>query len=396
MSPYTELRFLNIAHFIDHFVLLIFPTAVIALHLIWELSYAEALAYGTPAFVMYAIATLPSGWLGDRFGGRPLMKIFFVGTGISLILAGFARTPLELALALGLMGTFGAIYHPVATAMIVALAGSRSGRELGTNGVWGNLGVALAAMVTGALASWLGWRTAFWLPGLVSLAFGIAYLALGAAETGPASRPATQKRAQIVKDQKRVFAIVGLIALFNGLVFAGVTIALPKLVDERLDGASLGLASVGLIATAIFFAASFTQILTGRLIDKHGPKPVLLATAGIQIPLLLAAASAWGLWLIPIGIVMMLGVFGIVPVASWLLGQYVDPAWRSRAYALQFMLALGVQAIVVPVVTAMHASTGEMTRLFILLSLAAIPVFLAAFLLPPRQIDPTPTGNTSA
>lgn len=382
MTKYAELRFLNIAHFIDHFVLLIFPTAVLAMHLVWDLSYAQALAFGTPAFVMFAIATLPFGWLGDRYGGRGLMKLFFIGSGISLILTALATTPLQFAIGLGLVGMFGAIYHPIATAMIIALAGEHRGRELGTNGVWGNLGVALAAAITAGLVSWFGWQAAFWVPGLLSLAFGIAYVVMSGAPVDTIQTVTSKTAGVRVTDQRRVFAIVGIMALFNGLVFAGVTVALPKLVDERLDGADLGLANVGMIATLIFFTASFTQILTGRMIDKLGPKPVLLITAGIQIPLLVASALAWGYWLVPIGIIMMLGVFGIVPVASWLLGQYVDPAWRSRAFALQFMLALGVQALVVPVVTAMHGSTGDMTLLFFLLSLAAIPVFMAAFLLP--------------
>ena len=388
MSAYAELRFLNIAHFIDHFVMLIFPTAVLALSYVWSLTYAEALVYGTPAFVMFAIATLPFGWLGDRFGGRGLMKIFFIGTGLSLLLASLASTPLQLAIALGLTGTFAAIYHPVATAMIVALAGDKRGRELGTNGVWGNLGVAFAAAITAGLASWLGWQAAFWAPGIVSLAAGGAYLWMGGAQPNSDQAKTNTTNSKRPADQRRVFMIVGIIALFNGLVFAGVTVALPKLVDERLDGEGLGLANVGLIATAIFFAASFTQILTGRLIDKLGPKPVLLGTAGIQIPLLFAAAFVWGIWLVPIGIIMMLGVFGIVPVASWLLGQYVDAAWRSRAYSLQFMAALGVQAAVVPMVTAMHKQSGDMTWLFQALALAAIPVFLVAFLLPRTR-----TGN---
>jgi len=396
MTANVELRFLNIAHFIDHFVMLIFPTAVLALHLVWDLPYAEALVYGTPAFVMFAAATLPFGWLGDRFGGQPLMKLFFVGTGLSLMLTALAQTPLQLAIGMALVGTFAAIYHPVATAMIVALAGAARGRELGINGVWGNLGVAFAAAVTGASAAWLGWRAAFWLPGLIVLAAGLAYFKLAAAgrraATATAAAPPRIDRAV----QLQVFAIIAVCALFNGLVFGGVTIALPKLVEERLDAEFWGLAGIGLVATLIFVCASFTQMLTGRMIDRHGPRPVMLVTAGMQIPLLALAAWIWGLWLVPVGILMMLGVFGIVPVASWLLGQYVDPAWRSRAYAAQFMLALGVHAAVVPIVTAMHAGTGDMTRLFELLALAAVPVFLAAFLLPSRTPDMEFAGRPAA
>ena len=66
MSRKSGLMFLNIAHFFDHFFLLIFPTAVIAIEADWGLSYGAALALGTSMYVAFGVATLPAGWLGDH------------------------------------------------------------------------------------------------------------------------------------------------------------------------------------------------------------------------------------------------------------------------------------------------------------------------------------------
>ena len=59
---------------------------------------------------------------------------------------------------------FAAIYHPVGIAMLVAVP-EKMGRALGWNGLWGNLGLAAAALISGALMDWLGWRAAFFVPG---------------------------------------------------------------------------------------------------------------------------------------------------------------------------------------------------------------------------------------
>ena len=159
-----QLLFLNLAHAYDHFFLLIFPTAVLALAPAWGMSYGEALAFGTAAFVAFGLGTLPVGWLGDRWSRTRLMTIFFVGLGGSAILIGLASGPVSLVIGLALLGLFASIYHPVGTALVVQSAGG-SGRALGINGVFGNLGVAGAGLITGATAAWLGWRAAFILPG---------------------------------------------------------------------------------------------------------------------------------------------------------------------------------------------------------------------------------------
>src|ERR687897_206575 len=168
------LLFLNLAHAYDHFFLLILPTAVLALAPAWGMSYGEALALGTAAFVMFGLGTLPAGWLGDRWSRTHLMSIFFVGIGLASILVGLAHGPLALTLGLGLLGLFASIYHPVGTALVVQNA-LRTGQSLGVNGVFGNLGVAAAGLVTGLITDFLGWRAAFLLPGVIAVLTGVLF-----------------------------------------------------------------------------------------------------------------------------------------------------------------------------------------------------------------------------
>ena len=134
------IAFLNLAHAIDHFVLLIFPAVVLGLETVFERPYEEMIALSTAGFVAFAVFALPAGWLADRWSRRNMMAVFFFGCGVSLLGTGVAPTPLALALAMGLVGMFAAIYHPVGTAMILDNATQR-GRTMAFNGVCGNIGV---------------------------------------------------------------------------------------------------------------------------------------------------------------------------------------------------------------------------------------------------------------
>src|SRR5581483_5008990 len=175
-SPSRVIAFVNSAHFIDHYAMLIFAAAVIVMGPALGMAYSELLPYATPGFVAFGAGSLLTGWLGDRWSRRHMRVIFFIGIGCAMISVGFVQTPLQLGAALLAIGIFASIYHPVGTAMIVSYA-EALGREMGLNGVWGNLGVASSALVTGVIGQYLGWRWAFVLPGAITILIGLAFVA---------------------------------------------------------------------------------------------------------------------------------------------------------------------------------------------------------------------------
>src|ERR1700743_1073786 len=172
--PGRVIGFVNAAHFIDHYSMLIFAAAVIIMGPALGMAYSDLLPYATPGFIAFGAGSLLTGWLGDRWSRRHMMVIFFIGIGASMISVGFVQTPLQLGAALFAIGIFASIYHPVGTAMIVSYA-DKLGREMGVNGVWGNLGVASSALVTGVIGQYLGWRWAFFIPGVATILLGIAF-----------------------------------------------------------------------------------------------------------------------------------------------------------------------------------------------------------------------------
>ena len=244
-----SIAFLNWAHAIDHFVLLIYPTVVIGLEVVYQRPYSELIALSSAAFVAFGVFSLPAGWLADHWSRRNMMAAFYIGCGVSLALTAFAPNLPMLAVGMFVLGMFAAIYHPVGMAMLIEASNAR-GRTLAFNGVCGNLGVSLAAGISAALATWFGWRAAFLAPALLCIATGLVYLWLTPddrhhaeiAQSKPAV-PLTPKLAAML------FGLFLVIAISAGLVFNVLTIALPKIVDEGV-AASVPLVLVGSIATA--------------------------------------------------------------------------------------------------------------------------------------------------
>ena len=227
-SRRLSIGFINWAHAIDHFVMLILATVVIELATVYGRSYAELIALGTPSFIAFGVFSLPAGWLGDHWSRRNMMALFYFGCGGSLAAAAFAPNLVVLAIALTALGVFAAIYHPVGTAMLIEQATSR-GRSLAFNGVCGNLGVALAAGMHGHAGLRFGWRGAYFMPAIVCLVAAFSIFS---------SCPTTGKRAdkrasspEVVLEPwlaAAIFALFVLIALSAGLVFHIVTMSLPK------------------------------------------------------------------------------------------------------------------------------------------------------------------------
>ena len=136
------IAFLNLGHFLDHLAMLIYATAVLVMAAQFGLSYQAMLPLSLGGFIAFGGGSLPAGWLGDRWGRRNMMIVFFLGLGAALVLTGFADTRWQIVGGLTLIGIFASIYHPVGIAMLVRDQ-ARLGRMLGWNGVWGNLGPRL-------------------------------------------------------------------------------------------------------------------------------------------------------------------------------------------------------------------------------------------------------------
>jgi MFS family permease len=376
-SRALNIGFLNWAHAIDHFVILIFPTVVIGLEAVYGRPYSELIALGTASFVAFGVCSLPAGWLADRWSRRNMMAVFYIGCGVSLIAASLAPNLVMLATALFALGVFAAIYHPVGMAMLIDISQAR-GRTMAFNGVCGNVGAALAAGVTGALASWIGWRSAFMVPAAICIATGIAYVAMV-----PDDRHRTGKRksvADVVMSWRMAAAVFGIyvvISISAGLVFNTVSIALPKIVDERL-GANAPLFAIGGLATAVFMCGAVAQLAMGRLVERFAPYLLFAVVVAVQFAALIWARSVTGPALIAALAVLMAGIYAQVTVGDIVVARYTADAWRGRIYAVRYFLTFVSAGAAIAIIAFLHARGGFDLVLTAITAIAA--VLLAAVL----------------
>jgi MFS family permease len=361
VSPDTAKRrsiaFLNLAHAIDHFVLLIFPTIVIGLEVVFHRPYAEMIALSTAAFVAFGLFSLPAGWLADRWSRRNMMALFYFGCGVSLLGAAFAPTPFLLASALFVLGMFAAIYHPVGMAMLIDVSQAR-GRTLAFNGVCGNLGVALAAGISASLAAWWSWRAAFLAPAVICLATGVAFLALVGDDRHHTGKRKTT--AQVVLSPRAMAMMFGcyiVISLAGGLTFNTALIALPKLIEERV-GQGMTLVLIGGLATAIFLCGALAQLAVGRLIERFPPHLLFVCVVTIQFLGIVAAAYASGVALIAALAVAMGGIYAQVTVGDIVIARYTADAWRGRVYSVRYFLTFITSGIAVQLIAQLYARGG--------------------------------------
>jgi MFS family permease len=352
-----SIAFLNWAHAIDHFVLLIYPTVVIGLEVIYQRPYSELIALTSTAFLAFGIFSLPAGWLADRWSRRNMMAAFYIGCGVSLIGVALAPNLVGLAVAMFALGIFAAIYHPVGMAMLIEASGAR-GRTLAFNGVCGNLGVSLAAGISAALATWFGWRTAFFAPAVISIATGIVYLWLTPDDRHHAK---TRKSAPAVPLTPRLavmlFGLFIVIALSAGLVFNVLTIALPKIVDERLPG-DLPLVLVGSIATAVLMCGAVAQLTVGRLVERITPHMLFAIITGLGFLGNLWAAYANGVSLMIALAIAVAAVYGQVTVNDMIMARYTADAWRGRVYAVRYFLLFISAGAAIGLISLLHQSGG--------------------------------------
>ena len=312
-----------------------------------------------------------------------MMAIFFAGIGVSMISVGFVQTPLQLGAALLAIGVFASIYHPVGTAMIVSYA-EKLGREMGLNGVWGNLGVASSALVTGVVGQYLGWRWAFIVPGIVTVLIGIAFALTVVHESRVGTRQAAAQARVAKEDMWRVIFSLFIVVIAISTTFNAVTVALPKLFAERLADLTSSPALLGVIAACVYVFGAMTQYTIGRLLDRYSLKTVALPLSFMLAPFLYLAATLSNLPLILVSIGVVMGAFGQVTVNDAMVGKYTSEEWRSRAYSVRYFIGFTAAGASVGLVAWLYEQGGFVTMLHAFAGLCVLAIVSAIIL--PREI----------
>ena len=387
----TALIFSNVGHGFTHMFMVLYATAVLYLPKVFDLPYGELLRLSSLGLVLYGIAALPAGWLGDRWSQIGMMATFFFGIGVGAIVVGLAVGPDRLLIGLSLIGLFASIYHPVGIAWVVAWA-DKQGMTLGINGVFGNAGSAIAPVFVGLMIDYVTWRAAFIIPGVLAILVGTGLLIVWRA--GWITDVTKDRNPTVAPDSSafvRVFIVLTITMTCTGFVYSGLTNTMPKLFEI---GLSVALASsyteIGVFVGIISGLASLSSIFGGWMADRYSARSIYIIFWTLQIPILFTIVSLSDLLLLVAVLLVLSFMLAFAAAENMLVAQYTPFRWRAVAYGAKFVLALGVGGLTVHLAGWLFDSNGDFGVLFALFGGAAILAAAAAFLLPgarPRAVE---------
>ena len=388
-----RLLYLNFGHFIDHMLILIFAKAAFSAGIDFGFgkdgAYAEMLFYGIPSLVLFGACAPIAAHMADHWNRNGMLTVFFVGIGLASILTGFAQSLLQIGLGLGLIGIFASIYHPVGIAMVIE-GGGKVGWRLGVNGLWGNMGVAAAPLVTGLILVQFDWRMAFIIPGSISILIGLGFLGFVRSVDVRAPEAIRQEKELIgfAPGWQRALVSLALVTAAGGFVFGAMTFLIPRLFEVRMQGITSDIAVTGTLASIIYAVAAFAQLVVGRAIDKRSIKNVLIFIAVGQPLLLFLMAMQTDYALFAVSLLAMGFVFGQIPITDAVLSQYVPDQWRAKVLSIKFLINLVIGALALMTARYLLSTGAGFEAVMRVISIAACFIVGAAILLPNRHALP--------
>jgi MFS family permease len=315
-----------------------------------------------------------------------MMLVFFFGMGVSAILVAFTQGPWSIAAALTLLGAFSSIYHPVGIPMLVQGA-AKPGITIGINGLAGNLGIAVAALVTGFLVKYFGWRMAFAIPGVLCIACGALFARIAPRETEPPAKRGTKAVPLPRTTMARIVLVMTLTAVSGSLLFNFTTNGNGQLMRERFAGIVEDPATLGVLLAIVYAVASLAQVVVGRLIDRYPLRRLYLSIVLMQAPLLALAAAAEGWWLLALQTAFMIAIFGAIPFTDAMIVRYVDDRMRSRVTGIRLAISFGVSSFAVWLLGPAVKAAGFETLLYAMAGIALCTLAFVAMLPEPKRAE---------
>jgi MHS family proline/betaine transporter-like MFS transporter len=376
------------------------------------ISTLSALAVFASSYVIRPLG----GWIFSRVGDRHGRRSALVAT---IVLMGVASG------VIGLLPTYAQIGVAATIALIVArlAQGLAAGGEIGgaatyiselappgkrgyygsTISIGSTLGFAVAAAVVGLVrilvpanqvAVW-GWRIPFLLSLLLTVVCLWARLRL---EESPQFQELKEKAA-IVRSPLlaalrshplAVARVAGLAIAFNGTGYFGVAYFAIFLQQEGFS--ATGVAWTAALSIAL---ATLTYPWAGRLTDRYGRRPVLLASyiayAAIGSPVFAVLIATDDLWVVGIVYFVCLFFTGWAQVPAWPLATELFPAnVRYSGIAIGYTLGVIIGGVTPLVAAALVAGTGSrMSPVYWMIAMAVVGM-VTMVRLPRTASEPLP------
>ncbi|HKY95541.1 MAG TPA: MFS transporter [Kiloniellales bacterium] len=391
LAQRNALIFANVGHVFIHLFTAMYFTIALAMEQqgFLDLTYADLTPLWGVGALLVGLAAMPAGWLADRWSSTGMMAVFFLGLGGAGVACAFANGETLLWIGLTAIGLFSAIYHPVAIPWVVRNARQR-GKALAFNGIFGNIGVGVAAAVAGVLSDLISWRAAFLVPSALCLGTGAALLwcwQRGRVSEGEDHRMNAGAKPPSRGDMWRGFFVLALCMACMGLIFQATQASLPKLFELRLGDTLSGLFGDGasgpaLMVALVYGLGSIMQLIGGHLADRYPLKPIYVGSFLVQAVVVLLVANAGSLVLVLLAGFSAALSTGALPAENILLARFSPPKHRGLAFGAKYVLAFGMAPLAIWGAARILETTGEYVQLYYAMAGLAVVALACGLLLP--------------
>lgn len=301
----------------------------------------------------FGFGALPAGYLVDRLGTVPILRLALGTTALTGALVGFAPDEITLGVFLALLGLATGLYHPAGITLLARTR--RRARNVGLHGAIGNFGIALAPALAAGLAVTVDWRAAYFV--LAALA-GVGFLWTlrldpRGAEEGAVAGPVTPSEAEPAPDAKQARSTrpwVPLMLVYSGFVisgfiYRGALTFIPAHIEEEV---SIGLfgweaaAVAGALSTLALLGGAFGWYAGGMASERWRREYLVLAMAPPTALLLLAMGSANDLGLLIAIVFFVIINFTMQPAFVTLVADYSPSGRLGVSYGISFFLSFGL------------------------------------------------------
>jgi len=365
------------AHFFCHFFVLVFPAVTMPMVATLGMPIEDVVKLSFVMYLCFGLFALPVGLVVDRWQAKGMIVIGTLLEGIGLMVAGLFPRPEVMVVALGVVGIGASVYHPAGLALISRTIRQR-GYALGFNGVFGNLGIASAPLITGILTWLTSWQTTFVILGAVAIVAGLGFLGIRVNEKSvEATRtPTGAGGGELVK----YYLILCVALVFAGIAYRGNMLLLPAYIELKTTFFHTLISAFDFIKThgtatlaatvltsVVLLTGIFGQMFGGKLADRMDLRRAYLLIHACSFPFILAMGFTTNFALAVCAAAYVFFSLGMQPVENSLIAALTPERWRSTSFAVKFILNFGIGSSVIYII-------GPIKRAY---SLETVYLFLA-------------------
>lgn len=352
-------------HFMTHFNMLVFPAVLLPLTNTLSLDMATVLGFSFWMYLLYGLLALPWGLAADRWGPLPFFILFYLGAGISGFCAAYwIDSPTGFTVCLAGIGLFSAIYHPVGLGMISKKI-KRISIAMAYNGIFGNLGLAAAPLITGLVNLAWGPRGVYIFVGALNLS-GLVFLYFF-----PKNDNEQESETASTTDNglMKAFLILLVAMMLGGIAYRGATVITPAYFELKNKALFQWLSSLfdmplseNVVATTItsiiFVIGMLGQYTGGRVAEKFELRKSYLIFHAFTVPMAIMMAYAANIPLVLLALVYFFFLLGMQPIENTLVARFTPSKLHHSAYGMKFILTFGVGSFSVKMAEFIEKSYG--------------------------------------